>query len=143
MCIRDSSRRVADPFVGQQPHLAAMVGARWEAADQVRVGIGNDAWQHAQPEPRAHARQQAGRGRMVHRHPVLQAQLAQPSLIMDPQLAAAAADNGVLLQILAVARNPMGGGIFRLALIERTEICLLYTSPSPRDGLLSRMPSSA
>ena len=28
--------------------------------------------------------------------------------------------------------------------IEWTEnICLLYTSPSPRDGLLSRMPSSA
>ena len=23
------------------------------------------------------------------------------------------------------------------------EACLLYTSPSPRDGLLSRMPSSA
>ena len=27
--------------------------------------------------------------------------------------------------------------------IPRIEICLLYTSPSPRDGLLSRMPSSA
>ena len=27
--------------------------------------------------------------------------------------------------------------------IERPYICLLYTSPSPRDGLLSRMPSSA
>ena len=25
----------------------------------------------------------------------------------------------------------------------RTRSCLLYTSPSPRDGLLSRMPSSA
>ena len=25
----------------------------------------------------------------------------------------------------------------------RMRICLLYTSPSPRDGLLSRMPSSA
>ena len=25
----------------------------------------------------------------------------------------------------------------------RYENCLLYTSPSPRDGLLSRMPSSA
>ena len=25
----------------------------------------------------------------------------------------------------------------------RTKGCLLYTSPSPRDGLLSRMPSSA
>ena len=26
---------------------------------------------------------------------------------------------------------------------ERLFLCLLYTSPSPRDGLLSRMPSSA
>ena len=26
---------------------------------------------------------------------------------------------------------------------ELISICLLYTSPSPRDGLLSRMPSSA
>ena len=26
---------------------------------------------------------------------------------------------------------------------EQKEACLLYTSPSPRDGLLSRMPSSA
>ena len=25
----------------------------------------------------------------------------------------------------------------------KDEVCLLYTSPSPRDGLLSRMPSSA
>ena len=28
-------------------------------------------------------------------------------------------------------------------LITEVEDCLLYTSPSPRDGLLSRMPSSA
>ena len=27
--------------------------------------------------------------------------------------------------------------------VEENGICLLYTSPSPRDGLLSRMPSSA
>ena len=27
--------------------------------------------------------------------------------------------------------------------MQLTDICLLYTSPSPRDGLLSRMPSSA
>ena len=26
---------------------------------------------------------------------------------------------------------------------EANKFCLLYTSPSPRDGLLSRMPSSA
>ena len=30
-----------------------------------------------------------------------------------------------------------------LPLLTRIMICLLYTSPSPRDGLLSRMPSSA
>ena len=27
--------------------------------------------------------------------------------------------------------------------VVRIAVCLLYTSPSPRDGLLSRMPSSA
>ena len=27
--------------------------------------------------------------------------------------------------------------------VNKVDICLLYTSPSPRDGLLSRMPSSA
>ena len=31
----------------------------------------------------------------------------------------------------------------RSRLQRHTHICLLYTSPSPRDGLLSRMPSSA
>ena len=29
------------------------------------------------------------------------------------------------------------------AVTEQLQTCLLYTSPSPRDGLLSRMPSSA
>ena len=28
-------------------------------------------------------------------------------------------------------------------IFDRQQSCLLYTSPSPRDGLLSRMPSSA
>ena len=33
---------------------------------------------------------------------------------------------------------------WKLAQVEGTPcFCLLYTSPSPRDGLLSRMPSSA
>ena len=27
--------------------------------------------------------------------------------------------------------------------LKNIKVCLLYTSPSPRDGLLSRMPSSA
>ena len=32
---------------------------------------------------------------------------------------------------------------FGVSYIHSPNICLLYTSPSPRDGLLSRMPSSA
>ena len=28
-------------------------------------------------------------------------------------------------------------------MLQKGIVCLLYTSPSPRDGLLSRMPSSA
>ena len=35
--------------------------------------------------------------------------------------------------------NPAGIGEHS----DLAETCLLYTSPSPRDGLLSRMPSSA
>ena len=31
----------------------------------------------------------------------------------------------------------------RFSVCDRFNLCLLYTSPSPRDGLLSRMPSSA
>ena len=38
--------------------------------------------------------------------------------------------------------DTVGGKILANA-IAQTKPCLLYTSPSPRDGLLSRMPSSA
>ena len=37
-----------------------------------------------------------------------------------------------------VVREQIAGGAS-----DEAVICLLYTSPSPRDGLLSRMPSSA
>ena len=39
----------------------------------------------------------------------------------------------------------VGNGLSNQTFVEGPEgvICLLYTSPSPRDGLLSRMPSSA
>ena len=52
----------------------------------------------------------------------------------------------IVLQQLLLTRQSFGrsalllsgGGTFGM-----NHICLLYTSPSPRDGLLSRMPSSA
>ena len=42
-------------------------------------------------------------------------------------------------QVLCVHTDASGGHWAAVV----TQICLLYTSPSPRDGLLSRMPSSA
>ena len=48
---------------------------------------------------------------------------------------------GVLL-LLLVARMIMQYG-FDMNVDYLSWVCLLYTSPSPRDGLLSRMPSSA
>ena len=43
------------------------------------------------------------------------------------------------------ARHKGGGHKqqYRIIDFKRNKDCLLYTSPSPRDGLLSRMPSSA
>ena len=35
------------------------------------------------------------------------------------------------------------GGLFGALFTAGASVCLLYTSPSPRDGLLARMPSSA
>ena len=35
------------------------------------------------------------------------------------------------------------GAMISFEFIDKIDPCLLYTSPSPRDGLLSRMPSSA
>ena len=43
-----------------------------------------------------------------------------------------------------LTRSGVGSlGIVDHDLVGLSNICLLYTSPSPRDGLLSRMPSSA
>ena len=41
------------------------------------------------------------------------------------------------------AMNPDPDYSAAYVILETDGACLLYTSPSPRDGLLSRMPSSA
>ena len=47
-------------------------------------------------------------------------------------------------KIICIVKNTNNRGAFAM-IDDKNEvfICLLYTSPSPRDGLLSRMPSSA
>ena len=49
------------------------------------------------------------------------------------------------LDQLRILKAIAAEGSFKKAadLLYVTQPCLLYTSPSPRDGLLSRMPSSA
>ena len=49
-----------------------------------------------------------------------------------------------LQEQLSMAEAELSGNSYRrMKWITQTNDCLLYTSPSPRDGLLSRMPSSA
>ena len=52
----------------------------------------------------------------------------------------------VLIEVLDSSEKTAGGIIIPDTAQEKPQegkVCLLYTSPSPRDGLLSRMPSSA
>ena len=60
---------------------------------------------------------------------------------IDEQLAEAGVDREQLLPTIPEHAS-VAEWAEQLAEVER-KICLLYTSPSPRDGLLSRMPSSA
>ena len=55
-------------------------------------------------------------------------------------------DAKLVAQQLLAQLSPTAGDTDRQKrkeIIHQTKSCLLYTSPSPRDGLLSRMPSSA
>ena len=53
-------------------------------------------------------------------------------------------DFNIMLEIgSTIAGDSISSVTGKSALTENIESCLLYTSPSPRDGLLSRMPSSA
>ena len=55
--------------------------------------------------------------------------------------------NGVCLTVVAIEKEHVRFDVIRETLnrsnLDALKTCLLYTSPSPRDGLLSRMPSSA
>ena len=53
------------------------------------------------------------------------------------------ADGSVHVGGDALSLLPLRERARRFAYLPQGHLCLLYTSPSPRDGLLSRMPSSA
>ena len=78
-------------------------------------------------------------GRTVEARPYLEAVIDEGAGSRDP----------VKLYQAGLAARELGryrdaNALFRSAVLaSRSDPCLLYTSPSPRDGLLSRMPSSA
>ena len=51
--------------------------------------------------------------------------------------------NGIILGLLCYVLLKLFCGKYKQITLTMYILCLLYTSPSPRDGLLSRMPSSA
>ena len=52
--------------------------------------------------------------------------------------------DGAIAGDVLLSGNSINNNMFHGVEVRDTSItCLLYTSPSPRDGLLSRMPSSA
>ena len=61
----------------------------------------------------------------------------------DLSLARAALDQGEVAVVMTMGALHEGHAALIRQARERARHCLLYTSPSPRDGLLSRMPSSA
>ena len=61
-------------------------------------------------------------------------------LAVAPRYRAAGRGQAMLGYLERVA---LAAGVEALFVLSTRTICLLYTSPSPRDGLLSRMPSSA
>ena len=62
--------------------------------------------------------------------------LATASLVLTSSQSVLAASNGELVDLLRG-----GQGVFNI--VPMSSVCLLYTSPSPRDRQKSRMPSSA
>ena len=95
-----------------------MIASGWQAANEVRVGVGHDAGQHGDPEAGTDARQQAAGRCVVHRDLALQAERLQPVLVVDPEVSATTPDKGVLPELGEGRRNAVPRGIVAAA-IER------------------------
>ena len=66
-------------------------------------------------------------------------------VLVEPAAAEQKTAGGIIIPDTA-KEKPQKGTVVAIGNGKKDEpltVCLLYTSPSPRDGLLSRMPSSA
>ena len=64
-------------------------------------------------------------------------------MALADQAGVSAKNIGVMFVAFTVLIYALIGYLSRTIQVDAYYVCLLYTSPSPRDGLLSRMPSSA
>ena len=64
---------------------------------------------------------------------------------LDPHIVTGVTEHKIIIALFEglTMQNPKGEGVIPGAAESWTISCLLYTSPSPRDGIGSRMPSSA
>ena len=81
----------------------------------------------------------------VHAHGLLHRDLKPENVLVDLAGQAHVADFGLAAAegLAPLTRTGVVVGTPEAMAPEQVRGCLLYTSPSPRDGLLSRMPSSA
>ena len=63
--------------------------------------------------------------------------IANTSQVLGPRTVVQVFQHAVSTRVIVVLAN------LAFQIVQIAKACLLYTSPSPRDGLLSRMPSSA
>ena len=64
-------------------------------------------------------------------------------VVMSADLSNSDKTDNYLKKTTAFTRGDFSGKFLQAGVAELTMACLLYTSPSPRDATLSRMPSSA
>ena len=70
--------------------------------------------------------------------------IVAPTLVTaEPNWPGEPVDNHLYMSWAALTQEVNDWSIDNPDIVMLSSICLLYTSPSPRDGLLSRMPSSA
>ena len=111
------------------------VRRRYSAFDDLRRAVSKELGPLASPFP---GKNLFGRADPAKRQRELEAWLRELALAVAPAPAAYAAFTSFIREPpdAAPSEKPPEKPA-------RRSICLLYTSPSPRDGLLSRMPSSA
>ena len=116
----------------QQRASSAEVTMQTEHADALRLLSGR----HEESMAAATQEHSAATSRLAE-------ELREAALATERQQADTAEAHATQMQTLETAAAATQSSLRHELAEAQSEHCLLYTSPSPRDGLLSRMPSSA